>query len=68
MAESDSLKAGALVHNPTFGVTMLAKDGARQSFDLVNLSQSGNEPKKFAKFVAPVPVQWKTVQVVPTHR
>jgi hypothetical protein len=55
-AESDteSLKAGTLVHNPAFGVTMLAKDGAPRSYYLVNLSQSGDEPKKYGALVAPV--------------
>jgi hypothetical protein len=48
------MKAGTLVHNPGFGVTMLAKDGAPRSYYLVNLSQSGNDPKKYGALVAPV--------------
>jgi hypothetical protein len=54
--ESDtaSLKAGTLVHNPTYGVTMLAMDGAPGAYYLVNLSQSDDRPKKFGSLVVPV--------------
>lgn len=54
--ESDtaSLKAGTLVNNPTYGVTMLAMDGAPGAYYLVNLSQSDDKPKKFGALVAPV--------------
>jgi HKD family nuclease len=54
--ESDAsvLKAGHLVHNPSVGVTMLAKDGVDQAFYLVNLSKSGDDPKKFGRLVVPV--------------
>ena len=48
------LKAGTLVHNPTYGVTMLAMDGAPGAYYLVNLSQSDDRPKKFGSLVAPV--------------
>jgi hypothetical protein len=48
------LRAGTLVHNPTYGVTMLAMDGAPGAYYLVNLSQSDDRPKKFGSLVAPV--------------
>lgn len=53
-SETEHLKAGTLVHNPVFGVTMLAKDGAPGSYYLINLSEGGNEPKKYAARVSPV--------------
>lgn len=57
--QTDALKAGALVHNPITGVTMLAKDAAPRAYHLVNLSQTGDEPKKFGAVVAPVLVDGK---------
>ena len=49
-----SLPAGTLVHNPKLGVTMLALDGSRQPYRLVDLSQSSDEPAKFKALVVPV--------------
>jgi len=52
--QTESLKAGTLVHNPVTGVTMLAKDGAPRAYHLVHLSLTGNDPKKFGAVVSPV--------------
>jgi hypothetical protein len=54
VSDTVSLKAGTLVHNPTYGVTMLAMDGAPGAYYLVNLSHSDDRPKKFGSLVAPV--------------
>jgi hypothetical protein len=54
--ESDtaSLKAGTVVHNPAFGVTMLAMDAAPRAYYLVNLSQRGDKLNKFRSLVTPI--------------
>jgi len=58
-SDTETLKAGTLVHNPVTGVTMLAKDGAPRAYHLVHLSLTGNDPKKFGAVVAPVLFQGK---------
>jgi HKD family nuclease len=57
-----TLKAGALVHNPKLGVTMLAMDGDCGSY-LVDLSHSGDLPVKFAALVAPVLLNGKPYEL-----
>ena len=54
--ESDTvtLKAGTVVHNPTYGVSMLAYDASPGGYYLVDLSQCDDRPKKFGAMVAPV--------------